>query len=354
MGWRRGAVAGLGTVTADQQVPALPARVGRWQQHAFGLLVTAICLVVIVRQVDVAGVVDALASFQWTYLVPAVLALSFGYTMRILRWAMMLRAAGATVAWHRCAAPFLGSIALNNILPLRLGDVVRALVFPAALGVTRTLATGSLVVERLVDLMTLLVALAIGVALLGPTLQLPAWLGETGLSLAAAGGLALIMGLLFSGPLARWLGTRATAGNDGLARRLMTLAAGLLAAFAAMLRPSVLAALVLASVLVWIGEAGLFLFMLQGFGLAAGPAQAVIVMAVATLATLVPSSPGYVGPFHLAAYTAVSLLGGDAVVAAGFALLAHLALWLPTTLAGALGILATPELFRGLRRPESQ
>ena len=134
----------------------------------------------------------------------------------------------------------------------------------------------------------------------------------------------------------------------------MTLAAGLLAAFAAMLRPSVLAALVLASVLVWIGEAGLFLFMLQGFGLAAGPAQAVIVMAVATLATLVPSSPGYVGPFHLAAYTAVSLLGGDAVVAAGFALLAHLALWLPTTLAGALGILATPELFRGLRRPESQ
>ena len=350
MGQRRRAVAGLGAVTADQEATAPVTRTGRWQQHVFGLLVTTICLVVIIRQVDVASVLEALATFQWAFLLPALLALALGYTLRIVRWAMMLRAAGATAAWHRCAAPFLGSIALNNVLPLRLGDVVRALVFPAALGVTRTLATGSLVVERLVDLMTLLAALAIGLALLGPAMELPAWLGSTGLSLAAAGGLALVTGLLFSGPLARWLRARTASGG---AQRLAGLAADLLAAFAAMLRPSVLLKLLAASALVWIGEAGLFLFMLKGFGLGAGPAEAIVVMAVATLATLVPSSPGYVGPFHLAAYTAVSLLGGDAAMAASFALLAHLALWLPTTLAGALGIAATPQLFRGLRRPES-
>jgi hypothetical protein len=73
-------------------------------------------------------------------------------------------------------------------------------------------------------------------------------------------------------------------------------------------------------------------------------------MSIATLSTLVPSSPGYVGPFHLAAFTAVSLIGGTAAQAGSFAVLAHLALWLPTTAAGAIAILFRPELFRSARK----
>ena len=59
-----------------------------------------------------------------------------------------------------------------------------------------------------------------------------------------------------------------------------------------------------------------------------------------------PSSPGYVGPFHLAAFTAVSLVGGTVDQAASFAVIVHLALWLPTTIAGMIAIGMDPELFR--------
>ena len=72
-------------------------------------------------------------------------------------------------------------------------------------------------------------------------------------------------------------------------------------------------------------------------------------MAIATLATLVPSSPGYVGPFHLAAFAGITFLGGTNEQAASFAVLSHLGVWVPTTLAGAVAIASTPDMFRGLR-----
>jgi hypothetical protein len=114
-----------------------------------------------------------------------------------------------------------------------------------------------------------------------------------------------------------------------------------------MSRPPVLAIVVVLSALVWAGEAGWFWAVLAGFGISASPAAAGLVMAMATLATLVPSSPGYVGPFHLAAFAAVTILGSSPEVAASFAVLAHAGIWVPTTLAGAISILANPGLFGG-------
>jgi len=60
----------------------------------------------------------------------------------------------------------------------------------------------------------------------------------------------------------------------------------------------------------------------------ANVALAVTIMAIATLSTLIPSSPGYVGPFHLAAFFAIKILGGSAEQATSFAVLAHLSVWL--------------------------
>jgi glycosyltransferase 2 family protein len=337
-------------VQESSPVPLAASGTGRrraWRRHLAGLVITVICLAMIVRQVDVRALGEALVTFQWPYLIPAVVALAFGYGMRIMRWSLMLRAAGAQVATADCAAPFLGSIALNNVLPLRLGDVVRALVFPAAIGVTRALATSSLVMERLVDLMTLLICLAVGVAIGGHG-DLPDWLVRTAVTLAVTGAVALVLTFAFSGMLADLLRLRAARARPAIGR-LLVIAADLLAGCAAMVRLRVLLALVGLSALVWAGESGLFYFILRGFGLDADLALAAVVMAVATLATLVPSSPGYVGPFHLAAYTAVSMLGSAPAMAASFALVAHLALWLPTTLAGATAILLSPRLFSGIR-----
>lgn len=333
-------------MTADQHRGSVP-----WFKHLAGAGITVLCLVVFLRQVNVADLLDALAHFHWVYLVAGVASLSVGYALRILRWSMMLRAAGANVVFRDCCAPFLGSIALNNVLPLRLGDVVRALVFPRSMGITKTTATSSLIVERLVDLMTLLASLAIGLFAIR-AIAIPEALKASALSLAIIGGIVLALGFFFSGALGRVFGrlsSRARERGAGKRAAVCDTVAGLLDGFDVMSRPRLLLAMLVVSMLVWAGEAGLFYFVLLGSGVEGSPLVALLVMAVATLSTLVPSSPGYVGPFHLAAFTAISLVGGTAVQAGSYAVIVHLALWLPTTLAGAIAIWARPELFRAAK-----
>lgn len=327
---------------------------GGWLKHAAGALITLACIVVIARLVDLDELMTAIRQFEWPYLVYGIAFLAFGYVLRVLRWSLLLGATGAPVRFGNCLAPFLGSITLNNVLPLRVGDLVRAFVFPAAMGVPKTTAASSLVMERLIDLMTLLCCLSIGLFAIR-TAQVPPMLSESALTLAVLGGMALVVTFLFSGTLANAISAGAAwrPAGDRLAGA-MTALGSLLRGFDAMSRPRVLASTLLISMLVWVGESGLFYFMMRGFGLEATPPMALLVMAIATLSTLVPSSPGYVGPFHLAAFTAISLVGGSAAQAGSFAVLCHLALWLPTTLAGALAILSRPELFRVARAARSE
>lgn len=324
-----------------------------WKKNAIGILISVACLGFISWRIDVDQFVKAIASFQWVWLLVGLCSLAVGYTVRIVRWSSLLRAAGVRVTPAKCAAPFLGSIALNNILPMRLGDVVRALVFPAAIGVGRTVATGSLVMERLVDLMTLLVCLMLGL-LATSGAQLPEWLIGTTVSLAIAGSVVLALVFFFSGWLSRWVGRTARSPATSKRERIQHAFRDLLVGFDAMSRLPVLLTLFALSMLVWAGEAGLFWSVLRGFGLEASAGAAMVVMAIATLSTLVPSSPGYVGPFHLAAFAAVAMLGGTPAQAASFAVLAHLGVWLPTTLAGALAILFNPQLFGRVKTTANQ
>lgn len=317
---------------------------GKWISLALGTLISIACLAFIVQKIDAAQVKLAFQRFEWHYFAIGVGCLAFGYAMRILRWARILNSAGARVRFRTCAAPFLGSIALNNVLPLRLGDVVRALVFPTSIGVPRATSTSSLVMERLVDLMTLILWLSASI-MVSRHLSVPGWIKETAMTLAVIGTLSLIGIFLLSGAIARRLKPL-----KGRAAEALT---SLLEGFEAMSRPRALASLLGLSLLVWVGEAGLFYCLLIGFGLEATPAAAVIIMAIATLATLVPSSPGYVGPFHLAAFAGISLLGGTNDQAASFAVLSHLGLWVPTTLAGVVAIAANPKMFKGLRRKQA-
>ena len=327
-----------------------------WVKHLIGGGITLLCLLVFFRQINFGEVLEAFENFRWVYLILGLTSLAFGYALRIIRWSMMLKAAGAAATFANCSAPFLGSIALNNVLPLRLGDVVRALVFPKSMGITRTTATTSLVVERLIDLLTLLASLAIGLFAI-PSVAISPELKASAVALALVGGLALLLGILFSGPLGRLCGAlaaRPNAHGASALRKIYETLGSLLHGFDVMSRPRILSTMLIVSMFVWGGEAGLFHFVLLGAGMEGSFLVALLVMAVATLSTLVPSSPGYVGPFHLAAFTAISLVGGTAAQAGSYAVIVHLTLWLPTTLAGALAIWIRPELFKAARSEAAQ
>ena len=324
-------------------------RLGRLTKHSIGALITIVCLVVFFRQINLGDVVSALSSFDWKYLILGLASLAIGYAFRILRWSIMLKATGSKADFAACSSPFLGSITLNNVLPFRIGDVVRALVFPASMGISKTTATSSLIIERLIDLITLLACFAIGIFAIRQ-IEIPSELKTLALTLAGIGCVILLVGFFFSDVLGEFFFKLANRSeptqNSG---KVYYVLGGLLHSFNAMSRPKTLLTMLCVSVVVWVGEAGLFYFILRGTGIDGSPIQALLVMSVATLSTLLPSSPGYVGTFHMAAFTAISLIGGTVIQAGSYAVIVHLALWLPTTLAGALAIWIYPELFKAAK-----
>lgn len=320
----------------------------QWLKFSLGVGISIACVAAIASKVNVDELMQALARFNWPLLLAGLISLAVGYVFRVLRWMLILNATGARVSFSNCLAPFLGAIALNNVLPFRMGDVVRALVFPASMGIRKTVATSSLVVERLIDLLTLLACLVAGLYAIR-SVDVPTAIKDSAVSLAILGGGVFIAGVLLSGVLANYVEQISTRSANPKMRKLMLMLAELLRSFEQMSRPKVILSLLLVSIFVWIGESGLFYFVLVGFGFQTTPLTALLVMSLATLSTLVPSSPGYVGPFHLAAFTAISLVGGDMALAGSYAILVHLTLWISTTAAGAVTIALRPDLFRMAR-----
>ena len=324
------------------------AELARLTKHSIGIIITIICLVVFFGQIELDKILHALSNFNYTYLIFGILFLGIGYASRIFRWSIMLKSTGSEAGFAVCCAPFLGSITLNNILPFRIGDIVRALVFPASMGITKPIAMSSLIIERLIDLITLLACFAIGLFAIEGIL-IPMQFKNFAITLAVTGLSALFGVFFFSDVLGDFFHKKACTTQSQSMAGICSSARDLLLNFNSMSRPKILFNLIAISAAVWIGEAGLFYFVLQGMYFESVPIEALLVMSVATLSTLLPCSPGYVGTFHLAVFTSVSLIGGTALEAGSYAIIVHLALWLPTTLAGALAIWVYPELFRSAK-----
>ncbi|NKB47142.1 MAG: flippase-like domain-containing protein [Legionellales bacterium] len=316
-----------------------------------GIAISIVCLWLTFRQVSLVELATVLKLTDWKFILLGVGSLAIGYLLRIWRWAILLRTDGSNIRTISCAAPFLGSITLNNVLPFRTGDFVRALIFPKAMGIARTEATASLLLERLTDLLALLIGLGVGL-FLNTAIQLPVWLKTSViyLSLCTGGGLVLLM--LGGHKIHQWLFALQQYWNRHHYHRLaiiFSIGVNFTSKLIQMTRLHIVFPILIISMFVWLAEAGLFWFFMKSLHLSVSTfSLALFVMTIATLATLVPSSPGYIGSFHFAVAFAVTLFGIEPAQAASLALLTHLGVWLPTTLAGGMALLHQPSLFDGI------
>jgi uncharacterized protein (TIRG00374 family) len=328
----------------------------RLAKLGLGLAITAGCVFLMLKKVSIREIGESLAGLRWRYVLLGVASLAIGYALRILRWKTMLDSAKPETRYSAYIPPFLGSIGMNNILPFRSGDVLRAFVFPASIGIGRTLSLVTLVLERAFDVLVLILFIIAGI-FSSASSGYPPWVVPTALFLGASlvAGAAVLF--VFGGKLASFLGRKASASGSGL-ERLASKAAIALAGFLESMRSIIgsggrMARILAISVLAWLFESGVFLCILLAFGESDYASYAPLVMAIGTLATLVPSSPGYVGPFHLAVSSLLLGLGMSGGVATGYSVVVHLCLWLPTTLAGCLCIALRPELFKAARKPQN-
>ncbi|CAA9441374.1 MAG: hypothetical protein AVDCRST_MAG51-3313 [uncultured Ramlibacter sp.] len=302
------------------------------------LAVSLLALYLLLTGVDRGALVRAWSQVTGSGVLVALVLLAAGYLLRIVRWWWMLVAFEPRLRVRDCATPFLASIALNNVLPLRAGDAVRAFAFTRQLGLPAATVLGSVLLERLLDLSMLLAIFFIGAAAL-PAGVLPDGMAEGARAVAFA-ALAALVGLALLGPaLAKRLAAAPPADGRPWRVAVRRISTELLASFA-LLRSARRAALLLPlTALIWLLEGAVFATVAADLASGAPALAGWFAMATGTLATLLPSTPGYVGTFDYFTMLGLSAFGADRAVATAFSLSVHAILWLPITVVG-LALLA--------------
>ncbi|MGI8546246.1 MAG: lysylphosphatidylglycerol synthase transmembrane domain-containing protein [Gemmatimonadaceae bacterium] len=330
-------------MTGTPGVPQSSARsTGRWLRPVAGVLVAAVFLYLTLHRLEWAAIREAWRSAAPGAIGLALLALAAGYATRIARWWVMLRVLDPNLPYSSCVRPFLGSLAVNNTMPLRAGDFVRAFGFRGLLRAPPAKIVGTLVVERVLDLVVLLALFFVGLVGVarGAVPQGFITAGTVLFALSLAGVLALVLApravewfvaRALLGPLARWGGR-----SGRVATRLHGAAEQLFGTLTQVLTPGRAAVLLALSVVSWGLEGGVYAAVAWALHSHTAPFGPFFALATGTLATLLPSSPGYVGTFDYFATLGLTAYGATRIAAAAFALLTHFVLWLPPTIAGGL------------------
>jgi uncharacterized membrane protein YbhN (UPF0104 family) len=207
---------------------------------------------------------------------------------------------GRAEAYRLTAVGYMG----NNTLPARAGDLLRAVL----VGGSRRAALGTVVAERLLDVVALAAIFAVVV--------LDRGLGFGPLPYLVAAGAA--------GLLAVVLATALSDRVSGALRPVAAASRGLLSAHGARL--------LALSIALWAVEASVYLVVGLATDVHLGLSGALYVVALTNLSALVPAAPGYVGTFDAAVLLALRSLGRPAL---GYLLVLRFVLFVPITVVGA-------------------
>jgi glycosyltransferase 2 family protein len=310
-----------------------------------GVLSSTLFVVVAFRQLDTGSLLEALAGARpWPWLPLAVGAYLAGHLARGWRTRLLV-SREAKLSLGSATSVVVVGYAVNNLLPVRLGEVARAGMLSRTSGLPFVQSASVTLLERILDGLALLLLLVLGSLLLPPLPWVDAVLQVGALVFGAAlfGVLVVLVApsavLSVASRLTQPLGARV---HDFALRALTELGAGL-----AYLRHGAGAARIAAlSLLIWTLESGMFLAILPAFGLAFDPRLALVVMGVTNLGNLAPSTPGYIGPFHFFCASTLAAAGASKAVALSYALVVHASFYVPITLWG-IGILFAHGLSLG-------
>ena len=270
-----------------------------------------------------------------------------GYGTRCWRWWLMLRSVPSRLAV--CSRVFLTSLAANNILPFRLGDVMRIFTYSGDLQATPSIILSTVLLEKLLDVFTLAVLFVVTMhtgRAVSPHLR---YVAEVGVAVSTIGLLIMVFGAhTLEAPIRKAFAQTKNA-------KLAKVEHWLLLALECIRNIGVLGTLflVLVSFVAWGFEGLLYVSAARLVGLvtdAGGPWQAV---SQANLSFLIPSSPGGIGPFEWACKDALLRHGVTDNAATIFGLLIHAWLLVAITGVGGGWFLAH-RLHRARRQPLGQ
>ena len=302
-----------------------------------GIAVSALFIALFARSTDFAEVREAFEEANYALALASLPVYFLGLWMRTIRWQYLLRPVKVVPARRLYPVVIIGLMA-NNLIPARVGELVRAYVLGQRERISKTASLGTIAVDRLFDGITLIPIMLLVAAFAGHQAEfdvpLLGSLNFTGLGIvmSALFGMALILLFYFA------LSTPGQAQLHAIVRFLLpasledkveNLVDSFISGLRALKSPVDLAIAWLMSLLSWTLEATMYYIVALAFDIHEPFYVFLLLTAAANLAIAIIASQGGVGPFELVVKETLVAFGVAPGVASAYAIGLHALLLFP-------------------------
>ncbi len=301
-----------------------------------GLLVSLVFMFLAFRKVDFRQMWESLETANYLYLIPTVATIFLSHLLRAFRWRYLLDPIRRLDMKSLFSSLLIG-YAANVVTPAHLGEILRAYVLSRKRDLSMSATLATVVMERIIDVFSLLALMALALALY----PFPDWVVRSGyLLFAGTGALFFVLVILKkSKPFARFsVALTHRLLPKGPAQSMDRFLDRFLSGIVSLRHWHDYVTVTILSIVIWGCYGLVFYFCLHVFGFIHTFQLAwyvsLILLVITCVAVIVPSSPGYIGPYHYLCQITLAMFSVPAGPALSYAAVVHAVTFLPVLLVG--------------------
>ncbi|MFN2303718.1 MAG: lysylphosphatidylglycerol synthase transmembrane domain-containing protein, partial [Anaerolineales bacterium] len=306
-----------------------------------GFVISAIFLFFTFREINYKELWDTLRKTRAIWLIPGLGVYFLGVLVRTWRWQYLLKPLKKVSIKTLFPIINIGYMG-NNVFPLRMGEVLRAVVLKRREDVAISGSLATIVVERIFDAVVIVGFVLLNLSQLS-TLSENILFSQLG-SIATWAVIIFLAGLTFFILIAMFPKSAQGFIQKIILRifperwrtSLINIADRFLEGLMSLRSPRDTVMIFLTSILIWMLETGLYWSVAQSLTMQVTFGQLMLLNGVVNLVLLIPAAPGGLGTFDAAGRVTLESFNIPSELALGYTLVLRIALWVPITILGTI------------------
>lgn len=304
-----------------------------------GLGISLFSLILLLRRIEIYDLAAAFVELDVKYLAPAVFSIFLSYYLRALRWHYLLLPVKKCSMIKVFPITIIG-LMVNGLLPARVGELVRAYLLAERENLSKGSVLATLVLDRLADVLCLLLLLLATLFL--SDFPNASEKGRKGLIIGGLITLAIFSTVIFILALLRARKIPIPGVNSRILKCLpRSIARNAIRGFDSFvdgLRLPVKLAnaigITWTTILAWLFSIVPVHLLLWSFGIFLPITASMLILVMLAFAVMLPATPGYIGTYHYACFSALRAFDVPEGKALSLALIVHAVSFVPVILAG--------------------
>lgn len=285
------------------------------------IVISIICIYFAISDISLSSVVSSFLNIKWHWVFFSFLGSSLAFIVRIIRWKFFFK---TSLTFYSLTSSFLIGLMVNNVLPARIGELVRAYVLGRRENISKSLVFGTILLERTFD--GLSVFLFLGILLF--VCPFPDKVKTMGFIITGVYALAIAFFFLLK------THKEFVVKKLGFSKRLSCIVSEFSEGLVILGSLKHTLVIFLYSIVSWVISGLSFYLCLFGFSLNLPLSAGFFILVMAVIGVMIPAAPGYLGTYQYFCILALEIFGVDKSIAFSYSMVSYIISFVPVTIAG--------------------